>query len=74
MRDALALALIRAEHCRIYAEERHRLDVTTSKNSARALIGRAVRSIRGVSRGLSARDAKSRRAERAGASAASPPD
>jgi hypothetical protein len=70
MRDALALALIRAEYCRAYASERSRLDEIRKENAARARVGRALRSIRTAWRGSSAAGAKSRRA----AGAASPPD
>lgn len=74
MRDMLALALVRAELCRAYAVERPRLNRTGWKIRARAGIGRVLRSIRTMSRGLTAVDAKSRHARRAASDTSSPPD
>jgi hypothetical protein len=69
MRDALALALVRAEHCRVYASEHTRRDETTTKIRGRALVARAWRSFRATRR-----DAKSSHAERAVTGATVPSD
>jgi hypothetical protein len=70
MRDALALALVRAELCRVHAAERPRVHRAGWHARARAVIERTLRSLRTPSRRL----AETRPGTRANANSASPPD
>lgn len=74
MRDILALALVRAELCRVYAAERPAVRRTVWNSRARAIIERTLRSIRAPSRSPIATDAGQCHAGAAASGNASPPD
>jgi hypothetical protein len=72
MRDTLALALVRAELCRVQLAEQNRLQEKGSGADAPWRIGRAIRSWRRIARGLTAAEGSAR--SRAASDITSPAD